>query len=154
MKKSLFRLGGIALVLLVGFTACKKNDVPVNAGSALYQRLGGNMGIKKVVDDFIGIVVADNVINGFFATTARSQERVDRLKMNLVNQIGQAVGGTETYTGLSMKAAHVGMGIKDVHFNALVNDLVAALKKNGVSDADINTIGGALVPLKTDIVEP
>jgi hemoglobin len=53
-----------------------------------------------------------------------------------------------------MKAAHVGLGIKDVHFNALVNDLVAALKKNNVSDADVNTIGGALVPLKADIVEP
>ena len=46
------------------------------------------------------------------------------------------------------------MGIKDVHFNALVGDLVKALKSNGVNDADINTIGGALLPMRSDIVEP
>lgn len=155
MKKSLLSLSVLILSVAVLFTACKKEDAPpMNTGSDLYKRLGSNAGIKKVVDDFIGIVVADNVINGFFANTAKSQERVDDLKMHLVNQIGQAVGGPEKYTGLSMKAAHVGMGIKDVHFNALVNDLVAALKKNNVSDADVNTIGGALVPLKSSIVEP
>lgn len=155
MKKTVLGITAIALVVAISFTACKKDDtMPVNSGSDLYKRLGSNAGIKKVVDDFIGIVVADNVINGFFANTAKSQERVDDLKMHLVNQIGEAVGGPEKYTGLSMKAAHVGLGIKDVHFNALVNDLVAALKKNNVSDADVNTIGGALVPLKGDIVEP
>ena len=155
MKKSLLCLSAVVLAAAILFTGCKKDDAaPVNTGSDLYKRLGSNAGIKKVVDDFIGIVVADNVINGFFANTAKSQERVDDLKMNLVNQIGQAVGGPEKYTGLSMKAAHVGLGIKDVHFNALVNDLVAALKKNSVSDADINTIGGALAPMRADIVEP
>ncbi len=155
MKKTLLRMSVAAFSAAILFTACKKNDaMPVNSGSELYKRLGSNAGIKKVVDDFIGIVVADNVINGFFARTARSQERVDDLKINLVNQIGQAVGGPEKYTGLSMKAAHVGLGIKEVHFNALVNDLVAALKKNNVSDADVNTIGGVLIPMKADIVEP
>lgn len=155
MKKSLVRMSALALCAAMLFTACKKDDAPpANTGSELYKRLGSNAGIKKVVDDFIGIVVADNVINGFFANTAKSQERVDDLKMHLVNQIGEAVGGPEKYTGLSMKAAHVGLGIKDVHFNALVNDLVAALKKNNVSDADVNTIGSVLLPMRADIVEP
>ncbi|MBN9296150.1 MAG: group 1 truncated hemoglobin [Filimonas sp.] len=153
MKKlflaTMITCGAIALLV-----ACsKKDDNAMPAGSALYQRLGSNAGIAKVIDGFIGNVVGDTVINKFFARTAQSQERVDRLKMNLVNQVAQAVGGPEKYTGLSMKAAHVGMGINNKQFDALVGDMVASLKSNGVSDADIATIGGALTPMRADIVE-
>lgn len=154
--KKILTISAIVLTGSLFVLACSKsNDTPpANTGSEMYKRLGSNAGITKVINDFVGNVVGDTVINRFFATTAKSQERVDRLKMNLVNQVAQAVGGPEKYTGFSMKAAHVGMGIKDVHFNALVGDLVKALKSNGVSDADINTIGAALSPMRSDIVQP
>jgi hypothetical protein len=96
------------------------------------------------------------VINKFFAITVQSQERVDDLKMNLVDLVGQTVGGTEKYTGLSMKAAHIGMGIKDKHFQALVGDLVKSLKSNTLCDFDVGrappsmdnipALAGTLVP--------
>lgn len=154
--KSTFKLA----LCLIGFglvlASCEKDDdmqTQEPQKSELYVRLGENVGISKVVDDFIGVVVGDNRINGFFAATAQSQERVDALKMNLVNQIGEAVGGPEVYTGLSMKAAHQGMGITDSAFDALVEDLVIALSSNGVGNDDINTIGSVLLPMRSDIVE-
>ena len=151
MKKITVSLLSMTILLGIVFTACKK-DSSAPPVSALYTRLGGNAGITKVINDFIGNVVGDTVINKFFAITVQSQERVDDLKMNLVDLVGQTVGGTEKYTGLSMKAAHIGMGIKDKHFQALVGDLVKSLKSNGVSDADIQTIGAALAPLEADIL--
>ncbi len=155
MKKITIGLLSLATVIAVTFSSCKKDDGTTTAQpatSALYVRLGANAGITKVINDFIGNVVGDTVINKFFAITVQSQERVDDLKMNLVDLVGQTVGGPEKYTGLSMKAAHIGMGIKDKHFQALVADLVKSLKSNGVADADIQTIGAALAPLESDIL--
>jgi hypothetical protein len=57
-------------------------------------------------------VAGDTVINIFFAITVQSPERIDDLKMNLVDLVGQTAGGSEKYTGLSMKAAPIGMVLK------------------------------------------
>ena len=73
--------------------------------------------------------------------------------MELVDQICQASGGPCTYTGKDMKTAHQGMGIKDADFNALVEDLVAALYKFKVPEKEKGELLGILGPLKKDIVE-
>ena len=52
-----------------------------------------------------------------------------------------------------MKSAHAGMGVSTADFNALVEDLVAALDKFHVAEADKNTLLGVLGPMKSDIVE-
>jgi hemoglobin len=51
-----------------------------------------------------------------------------------------------------MKDAHKGMGITDADFNALVEDLVAALNKFNVSQADQKDLLSILGPMKPDIV--
>ena len=73
--------------------------------------------------------------------------------MELVDQICQASGGPCTYTGKDMKTAHQGMGIKDADFNALVEDLVAALDKFKVPEKEKGELLSILGPLKKDIVE-
>jgi hemoglobin len=52
-----------------------------------------------------------------------------------------------------MKAAHAGMGISGADFGALAEDLVGALDKFMVKEADKNTLLGVLGPMKSDIVE-
>ena len=52
-----------------------------------------------------------------------------------------------------MKSAHRGMGIAAADFNALVEDLVAALDKFKVPAHEKEQLLGALGPMKTDIVE-
>ena len=105
-----------------------KGDI-VEGPTSVYTRLGGNPAITAVIDDFIGKVAADARINAFFAAAAADPARLNRLKLNLVNQVGQASGGPEKYTGLDMKTAHKGMKITDVQFNALVEDLQNSLIK-------------------------
>jgi hemoglobin len=80
-------------------------------------------------------------------------KKLAHFKMELVNQICQAAGGPCKYTGKSMKDAHAGMGVSTADFNALVEDLVAALDKAKVAEADKNTLLGVLGPMKSDIVE-
>jgi len=118
----------------------------------LYEKYGGHDTVVLVVKNFIGVVAADTRINGFFADTAADQGRLKNLNDRLVEQLASALGGPETYTGKDMASAHKGMNIKDADFDALVEDLVKVLTDAKVEEADIAAIGGALAPLRKDIV--
>jgi hemoglobin len=115
---------------------------------SLYERLGGETAIKAVVDEFVANVGADTRISHYFASA-----NLDRLKGHLVNQIGQASGGPQQYTGRDMKTAHAGMGIDGPAFDALVEDLVKALDKFAVPEQEKSELLAVLGPMRGDIVE-
>jgi hemoglobin len=127
--------------------------VSAGGNDALYKSLGGKKAITAVVDEFVSRVAGDSRINGFFQQTASDPKRLAAFKMKLVDQICEASGGPCKYTGKSMKDAHAGMGISSADFNALVEDLVGALDKFHVKEADKNTLLSVLGPMKSDIVE-
>jgi hemoglobin len=129
------------------------SDKKMKSEKSLYDRLGGKKAITAVVDEFIGVVVADERINKFFAAAARDPKRVKKLKHNLINQICEASGGPCKYKGMDMKTAHRGMGVGEGDFNALVEDLIKALDKFKVGETEKNQLLGALGPMKGDIVE-
>lgn len=114
---------------------------------ALYDRLGRIDAIKKVVDDFVATVQADERINKYFVGTD-----VPHLKQMLSDQICEASGGPCKYTGKNMREAHTGMGVTKDDFAALVDDLEKALDANGVAEADQTALLKALGALEGDIV--
>jgi hemoglobin len=136
-------VAGIAVVV----AGCAGMENPP-AGKSLYDRLGGKTAIIAVVDQFVANVAADSRINGRFATTD-----IPKLKGHLVDQVCMATGGPCTYKGRDMKTTHAGMKITDADFNALVEDLVAALDKFKVPAREKHELLGILGPMKTDIVE-
>jgi len=158
MRKVMF-----AIVLSVGLLAgCPGFIKAAGVGTAgaktgadksLYERLGGKKAITAVVDQFVDNVGHDDRINKFFGKTVADPKRLAKFKMNLVDQICQASGGPCKYKGKDMKTAHQGMGITEGDFNALVEDLVAALNKFNVGDTEKNQLLGVLGPMKGDIVE-
>jgi hemoglobin len=147
MQKTLHRVMTAVMVLMAFSTLSVAKD------KTLYDNLGGKKAIVAVVDEFVGRVAADTRINAFFKATASDPARLAKFKGNLVDQICQASGGPCKYTGKSMKDAHAGMGVSTADFNALVEDLVAALDKFKVAEADKTTLLGVLGPMKSDIVE-
>jgi hemoglobin len=149
-----------ALCLALAFSALASPQEKMAKGkgkaekaASLYERLGKKKGITAVVNDFVANCASDTRINGFFAKTAADPKRLADFKQKLVAQICEASGGPCKYTGKNMKDAHRGMGVKDEHFNALVEDLVKALDKNKVGEKEKNELLGALGPMKADIVE-
>lgn len=116
--------------------------------TSLYARLGGKEAITAVVDQFVANVAADARINGRFATTD-----IPKLKKHLVDQMCSATGGSCTYAGRDMKTTHAGMKITNGDFNALVEDLVAALDKFKVPAKEKEELLALLGPMKKDIVE-
>jgi hemoglobin len=140
-----FWLSG-AVAVGLSLAACAENNKMHD--QSLYTRLGGKPAITAVVDEFIVNVAADNRINGFFANAD-----IPGLKGKLVDLICQGSGGPCTYGGKDMKAAHEGMGVKEGDFNALVEDLVAALDKFKVPEKEKGELLGILGQMKGAIVE-
>ena len=89
----------IVPVLFAGMLAVSATLMSGQPKDALYKSLGGKEGITAVVDDFVGRVAADNRINGFFKQTASDPKRLATFKMNLVDQICEASGGSCKYKG-------------------------------------------------------
>ena len=118
------------------------------AQRTLYDRLGGKTAITSVVDTFVARVAADARINKKFA-----RSDIPRVKAMLVDQICGATGGPCTYTGRDMKEAHRNMGVTEGEFNALVEDLVAALNRFNVAKAEQDELLAILGSMKAAIVE-
>lgn len=69
-----------------------------------------------------------------------------------MQQVTNATGGPEKYTGRDMKTTHAGLKITMADFNALVEDLVKSLDKFEVPAAEKSELLGILGPLNKDIV--
>jgi hemoglobin len=105
-------------------------------------------GITALVDDFVNRVAADERINAFFA-----KADMNRLRKQLTDQFCQLAEGPCTYTGGDMLTVHKGMGISGDHFQAMMEDLIAALRHAKVTSPDEGALVGKLLPLRPDIVE-
>src|SRR5262249_51851585 len=78
----------------------------------LWDKLGGEPAVTKVVDDFVKLAADDKEVNFFRtpeAAAAVKPEDVKALKGKLVDFISGATGGPRKYSGKSMKEAHKNM---------------------------------------------
>ena len=79
---------------------------------SLYEKVGGEEAISKVVDYFYSeLVLKDATVNQFFQNTDMEKQRSHQSKF-----ISFALGGPKQYTGKSMAKAHEGMNLQPEHF--------------------------------------
>lgn len=131
----------LASLLMLGTTQIANAAEPT-----LYDQLGGNPGVTKIIDGMVGHVAADNRINSFFANA-----NIPHLKKMLVDQVCTGAGGPCEYKGQDMVSAHKGMKINSAQFNALVEDLQKSLADNNVPIGAGNKLLAMLAPMKTDV---
>jgi hemoglobin len=147
---SLRRILPLFLVLLI--VGCNEGQKPQPAKRPLYERVGGEPVIVKVVDDFVAKYLANPKVQE--EHKARFQKGdVAGLKKKLVDTIGQATGGPQKYAGKGIKAAHKGMGIGGTDFDLMLADLGKALDDNKVAPADRDELLGILGKMRPDVVE-
>lgn len=113
----------------------------------LYEKVGAEEAITKVVDYFYELVLADDTVNHFFKNTDMEKQRRHQTKF-----ISFALGGPNQYSGLSMAKAHEGMNLQEEHYLAIVNHLGKALAHFGVSQNDIEQVAAHVDTLKDDIL--
>lgn len=115
---------------------------------SLYEKVGGEEAISKVVDYFYSeLVLKDETVNHFFQNTDMEKQRSHQSKF-----ISFALGGPKQYTGKSMAKAHENMNLQPEHFQAIATHLHDALAHFGVEEDDIDTALTKVASLKDDIL--
>jgi hemoglobin len=94
------------------------------------RRLGGIYNIATVVDDFIDRIMVDDRLNA----NPRVDEAHHRVsppgfKYLVTEQVGEAAGGPQRYTGRSMEDSHRELLITGDEWEAFIDDLNQSLDK-------------------------
>jgi len=113
----------------------------------LYEKVGGQEAIEKVVDYFYSeLVLKDETVSHFFEHTDMDKQRRHQAKF-----ISFALGGPNQYSGKSMAKAHANMNIQPEHFNAIAKHLHDALAHFNVEEPDIDQALSKVESLRNDI---
>jgi hemoglobin len=123
--------------------------------TSLYERLGGVYAIATVVDDFIDRVMDNPRLNAN-SKVDEAHHRVSRagFKYLVTEQLCQAAGGPQRYTGRSMDDSHAHLDITEEEWLVFLDDLRRTLDKFQVPVVERGEIFAIVESTKQDIVRP
>jgi hemoglobin len=122
--------------------------------ATLWERLGGEVTVRHVVDDWVAIAASDPKVDFTRGGKIKlTDAQVTDLKNKLVVLVSQVTDGPLKYGGRSMKEAHKGMGITNAEFDAAIADFKKALDKNEVKPAEAQDVVRLIEGTRNDIVE-
>ncbi len=114
---------------------------------SLYERLGGEQRIRKIVNDILDKNHNNPQIGHHFQNVD-----MNKLKQLVFEFLSMGTGGPHQYTGRDMLTAHANLGISEKDFTLANDDTSKALNENGVNKAEIDEIIGILDSMKGDVV--
>lgn len=115
--------------------------------SSLYARLGSWDGIHQIVTDTIANHKSNPAIAHYFADVD-----ADKLAAHVTAFFAAGTGGPNKYEGRDMTSAHAGMGLSDEDFDSAVDDVLLALDKNGIGDAEKTEVAIILESLRAAVM--
>lgn len=119
----------------------------------LYERLGGIYSIATVVDDFIEVLLVDDVLNAN-PKIKEARERVPKagLKYLVTSLVCEVTGGPCKYSGRSMKESHAKLEITGKQWDAMAADFKSVLDKFKVPEKEQKELFDIVGTTKGDIV--
>ncbi len=134
-----------ALFMSYSVYAADHSDAPV--GPSLFDRIGGEAKAHQIVGDIWTNHTQNPIVKDRFANSDPAY-----VKARVYEIFAAATGGPVEYTGKDMKTTHAGMNISEMEFNAVVDDVLAALAKHGVAQQEQNEVLAILWSVRGDIV--
>lgn len=134
---------------LILFASCAALTTPASADEDLsvYHAFGDKAGLARIMDDFMVNLLADTRISAFFAKADPVH-----LKAALTDQFCAVLNGPCKYAGRPMDEVHEGQHITEANFNALVEDLQAAMNKHEVPFSAQNKLLARLAPMHRVVI--
>lgn len=114
---------------------------------SLFEKIGGQPTIEKVVDSFHQRILADASVSSFFAKTDMNKQRTHQIAF-----FSQLLDGPKAYAGRPMDATHTGMSLQQGHFDAIAKHLGDAMTSSGVSADDTKAALDKVATLKGAIL--
>lgn len=121
-------------------------DVTGAGQGTLYERIGGAAGVATLIDRFYDKVVTDPELSPFFRETSMAKLREMQREF-----FAAALDGPQSYSGLSLSAAHSGRGVTPRHFSRYVGCLLETLTEIGVSPREIRDVVDRIATYADDI---
>lgn len=115
--------------------------------ATLYERLGGEDGIRAIATDIFDLHKQNDVIKARYVDSDR--DNVIRL---VTEFICVGTGGPQEYTGRDMLTTHRGMNINEAEYMEVVDDIMAALDKHGVGEREKQEMLSIAFSLKGEIL--
>lgn len=120
--------------------------------ATLHQRLGGDAGIRRIVDGMVDAHLRNPVLKARFLPYLETPDRVEEIKRQIVAHLAAASGGPDPYKGRSMADAHRGMNIDEAEYVAAIDDVLTAMEDLGHDGATRDEVLALLYPLKSEIL--
>ncbi len=145
-----------SLIVLVFLFSAGTTIAEEKKEKPLYERLGGEYPIAVVVDQFIDLLLVNDVLNANPAIK-EARDRVPRagLKFHVTALVCQTTGGPCQYTGRSMEEAHAHLNITEREWQAMLSDFRRVLNNNRVPEREqkeliaiVESTKGAIVVTK------
>lgn len=115
--------------------------------NSLFERLGGTEGITTIASDVIDNHLANKAIATRFA-----KSDIAKIKNAAATFFISGTGGPNVYKGKDLLAAHQGMNISALEFMSVLDDALAALKKNNISQQAQEEVLFVLYSMRSQIV--
>lgn len=113
----------------------------------LYDRLGGNEGIRAVVDEFYDRLLTDDELGPFFEGAD-----VERLRRTQTDFLCEAAGGPETYDAAPVREAHLHVPFTPDHIERAVELLYESLDAFDVPEEDADVVVRAVAAYEADLL--
>lgn len=115
---------------------------------SLYREIGGRDAVEAVVEDFYDRVLTDDRLRPYFEGMD-----VAELRAHQVQFIGAVTGGPMDYDGANMREAHAHLEIDEADFETVGAHLEAALRRNGVDEANVDAIMAEVAALEDPVLD-
>ena len=138
---------GLAVVALSFSQAATAGDAEDGATKSLYERLGSWDGITQIVADTVALHRANPEISHFFA-----EVETDQLVSHVTAFFAAGTGGPSKYEGRDMTTTHATMNLSDADFDNAVADVLKALDKNGIGEAEKTEVAAILESLRPAVM--
>ncbi|MEI7910532.1 MAG: group 1 truncated hemoglobin [Verrucomicrobiota bacterium] len=115
---------------------------------SLYERVGGEAGVTRLIGIFYDRVLADPQLSPFFAHIP-----MEKLRSMQVEFFTSALGGPLQYSGRPLAHVHHGHGITKAHLRRFTEHLLASLESLALSRQDIQGIYTRIALEADDVTE-
>jgi hemoglobin len=135
--KSMIKTIAIAGILSTSFATMNVNaeevtpPITVPAAQSLYDRIGGEVVSRAIVDDIWTNHSNNPIVKGRFGNSDP-----EYVKQRVFEIFAAATGGDVEYKGMDLAERHSNMNISEMEFNAAVDDIMAAMTKNNIAQKE------------------
>jgi truncated hemoglobin YjbI len=115
--------------------------------ATLFERLGGEAKVRKIVNDTLDKNLKNPAIGAYF-----QKLDMDNLKRLVFEFFSMGTGGPHQYSGRDMASAHSNHKITEADYNSSNDDLLEALAENGVGEKEQREVIAILDTLKQQVI--